>query len=283
MQKLTIQEEPLMVDESLIEEKLKKLLPSLVSQVKTEIEEEQSERSRIYDQPIIIEEEEPKREPEPEMKKPEMKVENQTTVHKDVQCDGCGQENIEGVRYKCAVCADFDYCERCEATIPHVHPFLKIRTVDQTPIKLIAVIKDKEDNLEVNGFKIPAQSGFENMLHRGMSFLSSMGQQQQQQQQSQGGCGQRQVDPRCQFFKNFMQGNCQNWGQQQKKEEVPKERKMEEEPAINEENVLSNAQYVAQYGFDFTKCYEWAKYYHNSTKEELLQICLSHDKFLNQQ
>lgn len=72
LQKLTIQEEPVMVDENLIEEKLKKLLPGLVSQVKSEIEEEQSERSRIYDQPIIIEEEEkPMKQEEPKMKKTE--------------------------------------------------------------------------------------------------------------------------------------------------------------------------------------------------------------------
>jgi len=45
----------------MIEEKLKKLLPELISKVKTEIEEEQSERSRIYDenQPLIVEEKAP--------------------------------------------------------------------------------------------------------------------------------------------------------------------------------------------------------------------------------
>lgn len=55
-------EEPsFIVEENLIEEKLKKLLPGLISKVKTEIEEEQSERSRIYDknQPLIMEEEKP--------------------------------------------------------------------------------------------------------------------------------------------------------------------------------------------------------------------------------
>lgn len=118
----------------------------------------------------------------------------------------------------------------------------------------------------MNGFKIPAQSGFENMMNKGMSFLSAMGQQQQQQQQSQSQ-GQDQTDPRCQFFKNFMQGNCKQWGQQQQqKPEKPQEKqkwehKMEEakdykmEEAVNEESVLENAQYLAQYGFEFTKCY----------------------------
>ena len=47
------------VEEEMIEQKLKKLLPQLVSKVKAEIEEEQLERSKIYDrnQPLILEEE----------------------------------------------------------------------------------------------------------------------------------------------------------------------------------------------------------------------------------
>lgn len=37
----------------MIEEKLKKLLPDLISKVKSEISEELSERSRISNQPLI--------------------------------------------------------------------------------------------------------------------------------------------------------------------------------------------------------------------------------------
>lgn len=126
-----------------------------------------------------------------------------------------------------------------------------------------------------------------------MGFLSSMAGQQQQQQQQQhqgcpqgadflrnmfqnfgqnfggnggnGGCGsgQRcQPDPRCEFFKNM----CKNWqnSQQEKKEE----KKMEEkEPTVNEDVIINNAQYLAQNGFDFTKCYYWAKTYPQLTKE----------------
>ena len=52
--------EPIVVEEEMIEEKLKKLLPGLVAKVKTEIEEEVSERSRIYDnQPLIVEDDIP--------------------------------------------------------------------------------------------------------------------------------------------------------------------------------------------------------------------------------
>ena len=50
-------------------------------------------------------------------------------LHPRVTCDGC-QGPVYGIRYKCYTCHDFDYCERCEATIEHSHPFIKIRTPD---------------------------------------------------------------------------------------------------------------------------------------------------------
>ena len=28
-----------------------------------------------------------------------------------ISCDGCGYENIPGIRYKCAICQNFDYWE----------------------------------------------------------------------------------------------------------------------------------------------------------------------------
>jgi len=49
--------------------------------------------------------------PEEGEKKEEKKVK---AVHNTVTCDGCNKHPIEGVRYKCAVCEDFDYCEKCE-------------------------------------------------------------------------------------------------------------------------------------------------------------------------
>jgi hypothetical protein len=48
-------------------------------------------------------------------------------VHPHVRCDGCNASPITGIRYKCSVCEDFDFCETCEANRPHDHAFLKIK------------------------------------------------------------------------------------------------------------------------------------------------------------
>ncbi|KAF4125663.1 next to BRCA1 1 protein [Geosmithia morbida] len=69
------------------------------------------------------------------------------SVHVGVMCDGllCSQSTssypayIQGVRYKCAVCPDFDLCAACEAHPSNdhneSHPLIKIRT----PIRQISV------------------------------------------------------------------------------------------------------------------------------------------------
>ncbi|KAH3663814.1 hypothetical protein OGAPHI_005217 [Ogataea philodendri] len=64
--------------------------------------------------------------PEPEM-----------VVHKNVHCDGCNKQ-IEGVRYKCLECHDFDFCSQCEennaeAVSNHLpdHQMLKIKKAER--------------------------------------------------------------------------------------------------------------------------------------------------------
>lgn len=111
------------------------MLPDLINKVKTELIEESKNSSRISSKKEEIKEEKPA----------------EQVVHSYVNCDGCGVKGLVGIRYKCAVCPDFDFCEKCEATIPHSHPFLKIKTLAQTPLKIIAVLADENDSFEVNG------------------------------------------------------------------------------------------------------------------------------------
>jgi len=49
-------------------------------------------------------------------------------VHKTVQCDGCGTHPIVGMRYKCKICPDFDFCGDCYGKVKHdaSHEFLEI-------------------------------------------------------------------------------------------------------------------------------------------------------------
>jgi hypothetical protein len=51
--------------------------------------------------------------------------------HPGSKCHKCGVSPICGIRYRCSVCYDFDYCESCEDLYYNVHPrqhyFLKIR------------------------------------------------------------------------------------------------------------------------------------------------------------
>ncbi len=63
--------------------------------------------------------------------------------HKYVTCDGCSKP-VYGVRYKCAVCENFDYCETCEETYSnvHAHAFLKIRLPEKAPKKIMCIVPE---------------------------------------------------------------------------------------------------------------------------------------------
>jgi hypothetical protein len=71
-------------------------------------------------------------------------VNNSTVVHSDVRCNGCSKKPIQGSRFKCAVCEDFDYCEQCEENNKdsHNHPFIKIRKPELEPTKIVTIIED---------------------------------------------------------------------------------------------------------------------------------------------
>ena len=53
---------------------------------------------------------------------------NEKIIFEKINCNGCGMKSIEGTRYKCAICKNFDYCEKCLlANIDkHNHPFIKL-------------------------------------------------------------------------------------------------------------------------------------------------------------
>ncbi|RAH64346.1 EF hand domain protein [Aspergillus aculeatinus CBS 121060] len=50
-------------------------------------------------------------------------------IHRGVTCNSCGAMPIQGIRYRCANCIDYDLCETCEAMQVHIktHMFYKVR------------------------------------------------------------------------------------------------------------------------------------------------------------
>jgi hypothetical protein len=55
---------------------------------------------------------------------------NVTAIHHGVSCDGCKASPIEGVRFKCSVCPNFDLCAKCEEAgnkHPSDHVLLKMK------------------------------------------------------------------------------------------------------------------------------------------------------------
>ncbi|CAG8645191.1 18702_t:CDS:10, partial [Acaulospora morrowiae] len=67
---------------------------------------------------------------------PEIKILD-TAFHPGIRCDGCGKP-INGVRYKCANCSDFDLCGNCEASPANKHNpdhvFIKFRRPVPSPL-----------------------------------------------------------------------------------------------------------------------------------------------------
>jgi hypothetical protein len=76
--------------------------------------------------------------------KNEEKTEN--FVHDKIICDGCKTNPIKGIRYKCSICNDFDFCQSCEEKDgeKHGHCFIKIRDPKYAPNKIINVIQEDE-------------------------------------------------------------------------------------------------------------------------------------------
>lgn len=131
-------------------------MPGLISKIKEEVmSESKIVESRIKEEPKVIE---------------EKKENSSQVIHAHVTCDECGTSPIVGIRYKCVVCPDFDVCEKCQAKSTHDHPFLKIKHLKHTPLKIIAVIDTEEDeSLEINGQRLPLPG-----LQQGLGLLSNL-------------------------------------------------------------------------------------------------------------
>lgn len=85
--------------------------------------------------------------------------EDLNVIHRNISCDGCGMNPIEGVRYKCSVCKNLDYCSMCEERKNHEHAFLKIYKPHQCPKAMFTVIDENMPNakadIEVNNDENP--------------------------------------------------------------------------------------------------------------------------------
>ena len=106
-------EDPL---KSILDIKMKELEDKLVEELYNNLQNEIS-KSKINNKKKNLEEEE-------EKNNDIMKF-----IHKGIVCNKCGQENIVGIRYKCAQCSNFNLCENCENVYNHdiKHIMVKIR------------------------------------------------------------------------------------------------------------------------------------------------------------
>ena len=86
------------------------------------------------------------------------------TIHKGIVCNKCGKINLEGIRYKCAQCPNFNLCEKCEDNFNHniKHIMVKMRYPAKDESELVSRInrnisyknKDMNYNLEPKEFKM---------------------------------------------------------------------------------------------------------------------------------
>jgi len=107
----------------------------------------------------------------PEGKKTDEEAAQDLVEHTGVQCDGCGVSPITGIRYKCSVLPDFDYCGVCEERLDHEHAFLQIKQPGGAPEVLITILNEDEkaakgkEEEEKKGDE-PKQNDFENLFNQ---------------------------------------------------------------------------------------------------------------------
>eukprot|EP00455_Lapot_gusevi_P055940 TRINITY_DN917_c0_g1_i13.p1 TRINITY_DN917_c0_g1~~TRINITY_DN917_c0_g1_i13.p1 ORF type:complete len:495 (-),score=197.23 TRINITY_DN917_c0_g1_i13:88-1572(-) len=70
-------------------------------------------------------------------------------VHVGVSCDGCGVSPIVGVRYKCAVCPNFDLCHSCHLVHDHAfeHYFAVVHDSNSELVRALHESLQKQENV----------------------------------------------------------------------------------------------------------------------------------------
>jgi hypothetical protein len=68
-------------------------------------------------------------------------------MHKGVECNSCAESPVIGIRYRCLSCDRFNLCERCEETVEHIHPLLKIKEPVPEPKGLKDSIMKGDSNI----------------------------------------------------------------------------------------------------------------------------------------
>ena len=150
LQKENRRKKELMKCTKILDEQIQKSLPEIAKNV-LELIKEELKKNKSKDQ---VKDNENKVQKnalvEQEKRKPK---EVKLTVHKEYACNGCGASPIIGILYKCSVCPDFDYCETCEDTIEHPHPFLKVLYPEQDPKIVVPIVESSERKKSNKGIK----------------------------------------------------------------------------------------------------------------------------------
>ena len=84
-----------------------------------------------------------------------MTPEESEVVHTGVECDGCGMNPIVGLRYKCSVRKNFDYCAKCEERLGSEHAMLKISKDGGAPDVMITMLDQAKKSQDEEESKDP--------------------------------------------------------------------------------------------------------------------------------
>ena len=100
---------------TILKQKMKELEDKLVEELYSNLQTEIS-KSKIKDNFCIINEE-------------DKNISSSKLIHRGICCNRCGKQNIQGIRYKCVQCKNYNLCENCENSYTHdmKHIMVKIR------------------------------------------------------------------------------------------------------------------------------------------------------------